>query len=118
MKNKASIDKGQSIHNRTIPCALLCLLGGIILLVALLAGFPELTSAFLTLIGAAMLSTGGIHLIDSVILHPQREVASLKWKIYSNITGFIKGALFQIDILVIAITYFVVFIKIAVAVSP
>jgi hypothetical protein len=115
--NKVSFDKGQNINNRTISYALLCLIGSVILLVTLLAGFEEFTSAVLTVIGAAMVATGGVYLIDSVILHPDREVTSLKWKIYCNITGFIKGALLQIDILIIAVTYFFVFIKIAVSIS-
>ena len=108
----------QYIKSRVFLYTMLCLIGVIVLLIAVLAGFQEFTSWVLTVIGATMVSTGGVYLIDSIISHPDREVASLKWKIYSNITGFIKGALFQIDIVVIALTYFVVAIKIVVAISP
>jgi hypothetical protein len=74
----------------------------------LLAGFHGFAPWFFSIVGVAMATTGGVYLIDSVTLHQDKEVASSKWKIYGNIISFLKAALFQIDMFIMAMAYIVI----------
>ena len=88
---------------RTFTYVMLCLIGVIILLIAVLAGLHEFTSWLLTIIGAAMASTGTIYLIDKIFFYQDKIIASLRWKIGRNIVGFLKGTLFEIDVIALII---------------
>ena len=114
---KASSDVKHYSITRTFSYVMLCLIGVIILLLAVLAGLHEFTSWLLTIIGAAMASTGTIYLIDKIFFYQDRAIASLRWKICRNIVGFLKGTLFEIDVIIIAATYVFIVLKIAIALS-
>lgn len=106
------------LQSRTFSYVVLCLFGLIVLLIALLAEFQGLTYWFLTVIGVVMTATGGVYLIDSVILRQDGEVASLKWRIYSNIAGVLKAITFQIAMFVMALCYIAILTKIFVVLFP
>ena len=114
---KASSDVKQYTITRTFSYVMLCLIGVIILLIAVLAGLHEFTSWLLTIIGAAMASTGTIYLIDKIFFYQDKIITSLRWKIGRNIVGFLKGTLFEIDVIIIAATYVYIVLKIAIALS-
>ena len=96
---------------RTFYYAILFLVGVIILLIAAFVALHEFTSWFLTLIGAVMVASSTVYLIDELFSRNHNIIEQLSWKISKNIVGFLKVTLFEIDIIVIAMTYVFIFPK-------
>ena len=92
-------------NSLTFVYVLLCFLGVVVICVGVLADFTVYINPLLIIIGGVMSFAGTISFIDKYISGCTVKRAARKWKIYYEVSDFLKWALLEILIIGLAFCY-------------